>query len=101
MPENHKYSRRSVHWRHFTSARTKNSVHHSLVVLNAMLSFLTERGYLAVNPLSKSFKRPQISNHREAFFAEEQAVLWEAIEHLPRETPRQIDDYERKRWLCW
>ena len=99
MPENHKYSRRSGQWRPFTSARSASSVHQGLVVINALLSFLTERGYLSVNPLSKSFRRPQISHHREAFFAEEQAALWQAIEDLPRKTPRQIDDYERKRWL--
>ena len=99
MPANHKYSRSSGQWRPFTSARSESSVHQSLVVINALLSFLTERGYLSVNPLTKAFRRPQISPHREALFAEEQAALWQAIEDLPRKTPRQIDDYERKRWL--
>jgi integrase len=99
MPKNHKYSRRSGQWRPFTAARSESSVHQGLVVVNALLSFLTERGYLSVNPLTKAFRRPQISHHREAFFAEEQAALWQAIEDLPRKTPRQIDDYERKRWL--
>ena len=99
MPENHKYSRRSGHWRPFTSARSASSVHQGLVVINALLSFLTERGYLSVNPLSKALRRPQISRHREAFFSEEQAALWQAIESLPRKTARQVDDYERKRWL--
>ena len=66
--------------------RSASSVHQSLVVINALLSFLTERGYLSVNPLTKAFRRPQISPHREAFFTEEQAALWQAIEALPRKT---------------
>ncbi len=49
--------------------------------------------------LAGEFVRPKLSAQRVAFFTEEQQALLAGVEALPRNRPREIAEYERRRWL--
>lgn len=72
-----------------------------MVVLNSMMSWLVEAGYLARNPLSLSKRRGKVSKPRVTRFLE--ADLWEAVRTtilaMPKDTTRQAAVYVRARWL--
>jgi integrase/recombinase XerD len=73
----------------------------SMTVLNSLLAWLVEAGYLAGNPLSLSKRRRKAAAPRVTRFLE--ADLWTAVREtiltLPQETPRERAVYARARWL--
>jgi integrase/recombinase XerD len=101
MPPGRKASRRDPRWRPFAGPLSEASIRQSMVVLNSMLSWLVEAGYLAGNPLSLSRTRRKAPAPRVVRFLE--GDLWEAVRQtilaLPQETPRQQAFYARARWL--
>lgn len=101
MAPGRKSARRDPRWRPFAGPLSEASIRQSMVVLNSMLSWLVEAGYLAGNPLSLSRTRRKAPAPRVVRFLE--GDLWEAVRQtilaLPQETPRQQAFYARARWL--
>ncbi|MDG0857534.1 integrase [Pelomonas puraquae] len=101
MAPGRKAGRRDSRWRPFAGPLSEASIRQSMVVLNSMMSWLVEAGYLAGNPLSLSRTRRKAPPPRIVRFLE--ADLWDAIRQtiltLPQETPRQRASYARARWL--
>lgn len=93
--------RSHVGWRPFAGPLSPASVRQALVILNALLSWLVEAGYLAGNPLALSRQRrhrvaPRVVRYLEAdLWAEVVAT----IEALPRTTERESEHADRVRWL--
>lgn len=101
MAPGRKAGRRDPRWRPFAGPLSEVSIRQAMVVLNSMMSWLVEAGYLAGNPLSLSRTRRKAPPPRVARFLE--GDLWEAVRHailtLPQDTPRQQAVYARARWL--
>lgn len=101
MAPGRKAARRDPAWRPFAGPLSEASVRQSMTVLNSLLSWLVEAGYLAGNPLSLSKRRRKAAAPRVTRFLE--ADLWtavrEAILALPQETARERAVYARSRWL--
>lgn len=101
MAPGRKAGRRDPRWRPFAGPLSEASIRQSMVVLNSMMSWLVEAGYLAGNPLSLSRTRRKAPPPRVVRFLE--GDLWEAVRQtilaLPQETPRQRAVYARARWL--
>jgi len=96
--------RQDPHWRPFQGPLSKDSIAQAITVINALLSYLVEAGFLSGNPLGlmrrKLNRQKQSSRVAERFL--EQA-LWQAvvnyIEALPQITMREKKEYERLRFL--
>lgn len=101
MAPGRKAGRRDPHWRPFAGPLSEASIRQAMVVLNSMMSWLVEAGYLAGNPLSLSRTRRKAPPPRVVRFLE--GDLWETVRQtilaLPQETPRQRAVYARARWL--
>lgn len=101
MAPGRKAGRRDPRWRPFAGPLSEASIRQSMVVLNSMMSWLVEAGYLAGNPLSLSRTRRKAPPPRVVRFLE--GDLWEAVCQtiltLAQETPRQRAVYARARWL--
>ncbi len=95
-------ARRNSSRREGVTALSLQSRQQAMGILGILFSYLVSAGYLAANPLALrrgrrrrtgGFKRP------ERFLDEE---LWkfvlDSIEQWPKNTPRQIQHYERSRW---
>jgi integrase/recombinase XerD len=101
MASGRKAGRRDPAWRPFAGPLSEASIRQSMTLLNSLLSWLVEAGYLAGNPLSLSKRRRKAPPPRVTRFLE--ADLWAAVRQtilaMPRETPRQQAVYARARWL--
>jgi len=101
MAPGRKAGRRDPAWRPFAGPLSDASIRQSMTVLNSLLSWLVEAGYLAGNPLSLSKRRRKAPSPRVTRFLE--ADLWTAVREtiiaLPQDTPRQRAVYARARWL--
>ena len=101
MAPGRKAGRRDARWRPFAGPLSEASIRQSMVVLNSMMSWLVEAGYLAGNPLSLSRTRRKGPPPRVVRFLE--GDLWDAVRQtiltLPQDTPRQRATYARARWL--
>lgn len=97
----------SAHWKPFQGPLSTNSQRHALIVINALLSYLVDAGYLAGNPLSLIRRRnrqlrpetPDAATLERFLDQETWQYLKQHIVELPRKTPRQIAHYERTRFL--
>jgi integrase/recombinase XerD len=101
MSPGRKAGRRDPRWRPFAGSLSETSIRQSMVVLNSMMSWLVEAGYLAGNPLSLSRTRRKAPPPRVVRFLE--GDLWDTVRQtilgLSQETPRQRAVYARARWL--
>jgi integrase len=101
MAPGRKAGRRDPAWRPFAGPLSEASIRQSMTLLNSLLSWLVEAGYLAGNPLSLSKRRRKAPQPRVTRFLE--ADLWAAVRQtilaMPRKTPRQQAVYARARWL--
>lgn len=101
MPKGRKLGRRDPNWRPFAGPLSDSSIRQAMIVLNSLLSWLVEAGYLAGNPLALSRKRRKAPPPRVTRYLE--ADLWVAVREtilaMPQETPRQRAAYARTRWL--
>ncbi len=89
-------------WRPFAGPLSPASQRQAMVVLNSMLSWLVQAGYLAGNPLALSRgRRKAPAAPRVVRFLEED--LWMevrlTIASMPRDTPREQASHVRVRWL--
>lgn len=103
----HRAPRYSQQWRPFQGPLSASSQRQALIVVNALLSYLVDGGYLKANPLSLVRRRnrtlrPEVA---EAFSQERYldqdtwGYLKAYIADLPQETPREIQRFERTRFL--
>jgi len=96
-----KMPRNDPGWRPFAGPLSPTSQRQTVLILNAMFSWLVTAGYLAGNPLALSRQRQRKAKPRITRFLEED--LWievkGTIERMPRETNRQREHYHRVRWL--
>lgn len=101
MAPGRKAGRRDPRWRPFAGPLAEASIRQSMVVLNSLMTWLVEAGYLAGNPLSLSRTRRKGPSPRVARFLE--GDLWDAVRQtiltLPQDTPRHRATYARARWL--
>jgi len=101
MAPGRKAGRREPAWRPFAGPLSEASIRQSMALLNSLMSWLVEAGYLAGNPLSLTKRRRKAPQPRVTRFLE--ADLWttvrESILALPQETLRQRAVYARTRWL--
>tara|TARA_R100001480_G_scaffold136521_1_gene133632 strand:+ start:6120 stop:7280 length:1161 start_codon:yes stop_codon:yes gene_type:complete len=99
--------RHSPAWKPFQGPLSEASQRTSLIVANALLSYLVDAGYLRGNPLSLIRRRnkkltPQASEApvQERFLDQETwNYLKGYIAALPQDSRRQIEHYERVRFL--
>lgn len=101
MQTGRKAARGDPRWRPFAGPLSESSVRQTMTVLNTMLSWLKDAGYLMHNPLALSKVRrkhapPGVTRYLEEDLWE---VVKETIKSLPRDTPIQIAAYSRSRWL--
>lgn len=101
MAPGRKRGRQDPGWRPFAGPLAEVSIRQALVVINSLMTWLVEAGYLAGNPMALSRQRRRAPPPRVTRFLE--ADLWaavrEAILALPQETPHQRAVYARARWL--
>ena len=101
IAERAKWPRTDPRWRPFAGPLAPSSQRQSMVILNAMFSWLVEARYLASNPLSLSRRRRRKTQPRVTRFLED--ALWAEVKTtiatMPRETNREREHYHRVRWL--
>lgn len=101
MNPGQKPGRDSPHWRPFAGPLGASSQRQALSILNAMLSWLVEAGYLAGNPLALSRRKRRTAAPRVSRFLPMQ--LWEVvkatIEAMPTGSEREKQHAGRCRWL--
>lgn len=101
MKPGQKPGRNSPLWRPFAGPLGASSQRQALSILNAMLSWLVEAGYLAGNPLALSRrKRRQQAPRVSRFLPMEQwEVVKSTIEAMPTTSERDKRHASRCRWL--
>jgi integrase/recombinase XerD len=101
MAPGQKPSRASPLWRPFAGPLGASSQRQSLSILNAMLSWLVEAGYLAGNPLALSRRKRRHAAPRVSRFLpmEHWAAVKATIEAMPVLTERDRLHASRGRWL--
>lgn len=101
MAPGRRLPRQHAGWRPFAGPLSAASRRQAMLVLNSLLSWLVEAGYLAGNPLSLSRRRRhQAAPQVERFLPED---LWAevrtTISTMPRSTSREAAAAARTRWL--
>ncbi len=99
--------RQSVSWKPFQGPLSESSQRQTLIVLNALLSYWVDAGYIRGNPLSLIRRRnkrltPATNDviAQERFLDQETwAHLKNYIAALPQGTRREIEHFERSRFL--
>jgi len=100
-------TRYSAAWKPFKGPLSDSSQRQSLIVINALLSYLVDAGYLRGNPLSLIRRRNRTLTPatkealaQERFLDRETwEILKQFIARLPQNTTREIEHYERVRFL--
>ena len=99
--------RYSAAWRPFQGPLGASSQRQALIVINALLSYLVDAGYLRGNPLSLIRRRNRTLKPETGEAMSQERFLdretWEYLKTfiaaLPQGTPREIEHYERVRFL--
>lgn len=94
-------------WRPFQGPLSNASHRQAMIVVNALLSYLVAAGYLAGNPLSLIRRKKKVlapsakDKMKLERFLDREAweVLKSYIESMPKTTTRQVQIYERVRFL--
>ena len=101
MPPGRKVARAHPDWRPFAGPLGQASQRQSVIILNAMFSWLVSAGYLAGNPLSLSRQRTRRTTARVTRYLSE--AIWAdvktSIQAMPQSTAREREHYRRVRWL--
>jgi len=101
MEPGQKPARTSPQWRPFAGPLGASSQRQALSILNAMLSWLVEAGYLAGNPLALSRRKRRQSAPRVSRFLpmEQWEVVKSTVEAMPLVPERARLHASRCRWL--
>jgi site-specific recombinase XerD len=92
-------------WRPFEGALSDESIAQAITIVNALLSYLVEAGYLSGNPLGLMRRKIKQRTTNKAKVTERflEQGLWQSvvdyIEALAKTTPREQKEYERTRFL--
>ena len=116
-----KVSRNSKDWRPFVGPLSESALLTSIAAINSLMGYLVDAGYLAGNPLGLIRQRrrklalesqtagtaaaaapmaPETASIERFLDADMWAAVTRAVEAMPRESPAQIDEYERLRFVC-
>lgn len=99
-----RFPRNSKKWRPFQGPLKPQSQRQALVIIQSLLNYLVEAGYLAANPLALRRRRlPKADNDEQIIERYLEKDLWDflynfIIKQTP-ETKREKDHYERNRYL--
>lgn len=101
MAPGQKPPRSSSRWRPFAGPLSASSQRQALSILNGLLNWLVEAGYLAGNPLALSRRKARSRAPRVSRFlpVEHWNEVKATIEAMPTGTPRQAANAARSRWL--
>jgi site-specific recombinase XerD len=97
--------RHNLNWRPFQGPLSGGSVAQAITIINALLSYLVEAGYLSGNPLGLMRRKTKQHSLNKANVTERflEQALWQLvvdyIEGLPKTTSRKQKEYERIRFL--
>jgi len=99
--------RSSIKWRPFKGPLSEGSQRQALIIINALFSYLVDAGYLAGNPLSLIRRRNRKLRPQADQAISQQRYLdhktWQLLKthlaQLPQETPKQVNHYQRNRFL--
>jgi site-specific recombinase XerD len=99
--------RHSPSWKPFQGPLSQSSQRQSLIVINALLSYWVDAGYIRGNPLSLIRRRNKtLTPSTHEVIAQERFLDQKTWEHLkthiaalPQGTQREIDHFERSRFL--
>lgn len=98
-----KYPLDDERWRAFSGPLSISSVRYALGVINNLFTWLVNAEYLRANPLalrkddrSAARKSHQLTRYLDI---DQWIATLRYIETMPRETERDIDHYERSRWV--
>jgi site-specific recombinase XerD len=100
-PRNH------LNWRPFNGPLSQDSIAHAITIINALFNYLVEAGYLSGNPLGlmrrKHAQRRLAKDKITERYLEKDCwdVVLQFIENLPKEKKRQLQHYERIRYLYY
>lgn len=98
-----KARRFSPQWRPFQDSLSASSRRTALLIINSLFTYLVKAGYLAGNPLALIKRRRRDGNAKvgvERYLEhDEWLALLDTVERLPRETDKDIRQYERARFL--
>ncbi len=96
--------RNDPRWRPFERPLNNESIVHAITIINALLSYLVEAGYLSGNPLGLMRRKIKDRNNKNKIterFLEQ--ALWQIVvnyvEDMPKITLREQKEYERIRFL--
>lgn len=102
-----KAPRHSPAWKPFLGPLSESSQRTSLIIANALLSYLVDAGYLRGNPLSLIRRRNKKLTPKAGEAPAQERFLdqetWDYLKGyiaaLPQDTRREIENYERTRFL--
>jgi integrase len=112
-----KVDRRSESWRPFVGPLSESAVMTAMAAINSLMRYLTDAGYLLGNPLGLIRQRRRkmaaqtpgtalaiqttLETEKVERFLDSDmwAAVTQAIEALPRDSDRELADYERARFL--
>lgn len=109
--------RETERWRPFVGPLGENAVMTAVAAVNSMMSYLVDSGYLLGNPMGLIRQRrrklraetpvngqpwqPDENAKVERFLDPEMwHAVTQAVDQLPQETERQLDEKERMRFIC-
>ena len=115
-----KASRSSKDWRPFVGPLSEPALLTAIAAINSLMGYLVDAGYLAGNPLGLIRQRrrklalqsgtagtaaaaapaPESTAIERFLDADMWSAVTQAVEALPRNTPAQVDEYERLRFVC-
>jgi site-specific recombinase XerD len=113
-----KAPRETHRWRPFVGPLGESAVMAAVAAVNSMMTYLVDSGYLLGNPMGlirqrrKKMRGELPSTSQPAWTVDEDAKverfldteMWlavtQAIEAMPQETERQLDEKERLRFIC-
>lgn len=103
MPKGARYSRHDPRWRPFAGPLGQSSIHQALGILNSLFNWLVMAQYLPANPMALLRRRRTNPAENSATTRYLPREHWQAVLHtihtLPKNTPRQMAQYQRYRWL--
>lgn len=101
MAPGQKPPRSSSRWRPFAGPLSPSSQRQALSILNGLLNWLVEAGYLAGNPLALSRRKSRARAPRVSRFLPDEhwSEVKAAIEAMPASTARETAHAARCRWL--
>ncbi len=91
-------------WRPFVGPLNLSSIQTAFAAIQSMLNYWVQAKYLAANPLSLKrgvFSKKQQQNYKIERIIETDhwQVIWQAIENMPKDSRKNMANYQRARYL--